>query len=68
VHLPWRMDKDPVCGRAVTRADVGAESRYQGRSYFFCSTGCKERFEADPKRYAMRRLEDETPRGTPDEK
>ena len=58
------MDKDPVCGRAVTRTDVAAESRFQGRSYFFCSPGCKERFDADPKTYAMRRLEDKTPRST----
>ena len=61
------MDKDPVCGRAVTRTDVGAESRFQGRSYFFCSPGCKERFDADPKTYAMRRLEDKAERPTSDE-
>jgi Cu+-exporting ATPase len=61
------MDKDPVCGRAVTRTDVAAESAFQGRSYFFCSPGCKERFDADPKSYVMRRLEDKAPRSQPDE-
>ena len=61
------MDKDPVCGRAVTRTDVAAERRFQGRSYFFCSPGCQERFDADPKTYVMRRLEDKAPRSRSEE-
>ena len=59
------MDKDPVCLRVLTRSDVGAWSRFQGHSYFFCSSACKERFDADPKTYVMRRLEDMAPRSTP---
>lgn len=36
---------DPVCGRTVREAT--AESlEYQSRRYFFCSPGCRRRFEA----------------------
>jgi xanthine dehydrogenase accessory factor len=42
---------DPVCGMVV--AVRGAESaEHGGVAYFFCSAGCRERFEADPARYA----------------
>ena len=50
------MDKDPVCGAAVSRDDVAGQSRFQGKTYFFCSPVCKERFDADPQSYRMRRL------------
>jgi Cu+-exporting ATPase len=49
------MDIDPVCGMAVSRSDVSGESEYQGKPYYFCSPGCKERFDADPARYVMQR-------------
>ncbi len=36
---------DPVCGRAV--AEATAESQeYRSRHYYFCSPGCRRRFEA----------------------
>ncbi len=35
---------DPVCGRPV--AETSAEtSEYRSRRYFFCSRGCRRRFE-----------------------
>jgi len=27
-------------------------STHEGRTYYFCSTGCRDRFEADPARFA----------------
>jgi Cu+-exporting ATPase len=44
--------KDPVCGMAVDpakshRADFG------GQSYYFCSTGCHDKFVAEPQRYVQ---------------
>lgn len=47
------MDKDPVCGMAVTRADVAGFSEYQGKTYYFCSPVCKQAFDSDPKRYGL---------------
>ena len=49
--LPPDEAKDPVCGMTVKTA--GAKSSvYQGRSYFFCSSACRDKFEASPAQYA----------------
>jgi P-type Cu+ transporter len=37
---------DPVCGMTVTHATAAATSVRDGVTYYFCSVGCKERFEA----------------------
>ena len=43
--------KDPVCGMTVTaRSEHHAE--HDGHPYYFCSTKCVTKFNADPKRYA----------------
>jgi Cu+-exporting ATPase len=42
---------DPVCGMAVDPARAAGSSEYGGRTYFFCSGGCKAKFDADPRRY-----------------
>ena len=36
------MIKDPVCGMEVL--DSGITVEYQGKTYYFCSEGCKEKF------------------------
>ena len=43
---------DPVCGMKVEEADAAATSEYEGKTYYFCSTDCKEEFESDPPSYA----------------
>jgi len=62
------MDKDPVCGMAVTRSSVAGRSRYQGKTYYFCSPLCKDRFDSDPETHALRRLQDAAQRAVPSEK
>ena len=52
------MDKDPVCGMAVSRSDVAGSSKYQGKTYYFCSPACKERFDADPAPFLVQALTD----------
>ena len=43
---------DPVCGMAVDPVQPGGgRAEYAGRSYFFCSTGCRDTFVADPARF-----------------
>lgn len=34
---------DPVCGMSVEPATTGHRAEHGGRSYFFCSAGCRER-------------------------
>ncbi len=43
--------KDPVCGMSVTPASPHVV-QHQGRSIYFCSAGCKGKFEANPEKYS----------------
>ncbi|BBK38129.1 copper-translocating P-type ATPase [Allostella sp. ATCC 35155] len=42
---------DPVCGMTVDPATAKHRIEHDGRPYFFCSAGCRTKFEADPERY-----------------
>jgi xanthine dehydrogenase accessory factor len=39
---------DPVCGMTVDVATARYRTSYEGRTYYFCSAGCLERFTQDP--------------------
>jgi Cu+-exporting ATPase len=43
--------KDPVCGMQVDQAKAAGTSQYQGQTYYFCSNGCKAKFDANPGQY-----------------
>jgi len=43
------MHKDPVCGMIVEKEELTFS--YRGETFFFCSTGCLERFKASPDDY-----------------
>jgi Cu+-exporting ATPase len=43
--------KDPVCGMTVTPAKAAGSSEYRGATYFFCSIGCKRKFDDAPASY-----------------
>jgi Cu+-exporting ATPase len=45
---------DPVCGMAVDPATAKHRHEHDGRDVFFCSARCKEKFVAEPQRYAPR--------------
>lgn len=42
---------DPVCGMAVQIASARYVSERAGRNFYFCSTGCKRKFDQQPARY-----------------
>jgi len=44
--------EDPICGMPVEEKSAAGRSEYRGRDYYFCSAGCRERFNEDPGRYA----------------
>jgi YHS domain-containing protein len=46
---------DPICGREV---DTGAatSTEYKKRRYYFCSPGCKERFERHAEKLRLQEL------------
>ena len=47
-----QMAKDPVCGMSVEENKAAATTRHDGKTYYFCSTGCKAAFEREPAKYA----------------
>ena len=42
---------DPVCGMAVDPATAAATSEHDDQTVYFCSAGCKDRFDREPERY-----------------
>lgn len=43
--------KDPVCGMDVDPHETKHRAEHQGKTWYFCSGGCREKFEKDPKQY-----------------
>ena len=48
----WRGARDPVCRMRVDRFATPHSAVFEGRTYYFCSSGCKEEFESKPEHYA----------------
>jgi YHS domain-containing protein/uncharacterized membrane protein YraQ (UPF0718 family) len=42
---------DPVCGMQVQTANAPAKASHEGKTLWFCSDRCRERFETDPTRF-----------------
>jgi Cu+-exporting ATPase len=42
---------DPVCGMQVDTAKPAATREHDGTTFYFCSKGCAETFDADPHKY-----------------
>lgn len=45
------MTKDPVCGMDVDYKTATDKSECQGKTYYFCSAGCKKSFDKEPLKY-----------------
>lgn len=44
-------ETDPVCGMTVDPHTAAARSEHGGKTYYFCSRGCKAAFDKDPGHY-----------------
>jgi Cu+-exporting ATPase len=42
---------DPVCGMSVDPTRARGSAEHAGKSYYFCSPHCVEKFKADPEKY-----------------
>jgi Cu+-exporting ATPase len=42
---------DPVCAMVVDPAKAAAKAEHEGKTYFFCSKGCGERFSTEPAKF-----------------
>ena len=45
------MVLDVVCNMEIDEKTAKWKSEYKGKTYFFCSPGCKETFEKNPEKY-----------------
>jgi YHS domain-containing protein len=43
---------DPVCGMDIAVKDAEYQEKYNGKTYYFCSAGCKKAFDKNPSKYA----------------
>ncbi len=43
--------KDPVCGMTVDPAKAKATVDHNGQTYYFCCTGCAQKFQSNPEQY-----------------
>jgi P-type Cu+ transporter len=51
MHPAPNTVRDPVCGMYVERAGARGSAEFQGKTYYFCSPRCVERFKAEPGKY-----------------
>ncbi|MDB5572788.1 MAG: copper-translocating P-type ATPase [Hyphomicrobiales bacterium] len=56
-EAPGVLATDPVCGMKVDPHATRHRSRYDGRPFYFCSAGCKDKFDEDPGRFVGARIE-----------
>jgi YHS domain-containing protein len=45
------MAIDPVCKMEVDEDHAKYGSTYKGKSFYFCTAGCKKKFDEDPEKY-----------------
>jgi uncharacterized membrane protein YraQ (UPF0718 family)/YHS domain-containing protein len=50
-HEQPKAVEDPVCGMTVDPATAAHHSVHGGKTYYFCSAGCKQSFDNDPAKY-----------------
>ncbi len=53
------MQTDPVCGMEIEERNAAGQSEYQGRTFYFCSSACKEQFDANPTRFITNESENQ---------
>src|SRR5882762_9222331 len=52
LHEPVRH-KDPVCGMTVAREKAASKAEHAGKTYYFCSKRCAERFSREPEKFLV---------------
>ncbi|HSA93159.1 MAG TPA: heavy metal translocating P-type ATPase [Terriglobales bacterium] len=53
-HAAGGGEIDPVCGMTVDPAKPAGTAEHDGKTYYFCSTHCVAKFQADPQKYLSR--------------
>jgi YHS domain-containing protein len=45
----------PVSGETFNKSENTESIEYEGKTYYFCCAGCKEKFEQDPEKYTKKK-------------
>ena len=48
---PYPIVKDVVCGMRISVSEAGGQETMEGQTYYFCASGCKEKFCKNPGKY-----------------
>jgi P-type Cu+ transporter len=55
VHVHEQVERetalDPVCGMTVAADSTAARAEHNGKTYYFCSPHCQQKFTANPEQY-----------------
>ena len=51
---PTSTERDPVCGMSVNPATARHIHEHAGKKYYFCCSGCVEKFKINPQAYLNR--------------
>ncbi len=49
--LLFPIVRDPVCGMRLSASEVFDTAKHAGQIYYFCASGCHNKFMLNPKRY-----------------
>jgi len=52
-HGAQSSARDPICGMSVDTASARHRSEHAGKTFYFCSAGCKAKFDAQPERHSQ---------------
>lgn len=55
-----KIEKDPVCNMDVNMENSAAESEYNGKQFYFCSSHCKSKFDSEPDAYLENKKAEKT--------
>lgn len=45
------MVVDPICKMEVNEKTAKWKSEYKGKTYYFCASTCKQKFDKSPEKY-----------------
>ena len=52
---------DPVCGMTVNPASAAGSLQHEGKTYYFCSQSCLQKFRANPEMYLSSTVPEKSP-------
>ncbi|HSH31200.1 MAG TPA: metalloregulator ArsR/SmtB family transcription factor [Candidatus Saccharimonadales bacterium] len=56
-HELYPVVTDTVCGMRISLSEAAGSIKKDGKTYYFCASGCEEKFNADPNRYITKAAE-----------